>query len=267
MKPKLFGGECFLYASIRTGFSLAGGGFLTVLGSCRQVHNIHQVRGAVLSNVSSSHPLIKSHSVTSFYFIMGSDPDDAEKERAREHRRKNPVGLVGVGCATHCLDEVRRGLRWAEQTSPETYTRALDKGVRNALLYESHEILIYLVTEESAPVDRITPQDLFFMDSLPLWSLVIKRGWDVNRRGLFVGRQKLRLLDLACKKFELVRWCLDHGAKLDDGKGPDSDHPPILQSVAGRGSVETYKFLQGARGSSWTARPTPRRPASMHQLL
>lgn len=198
---------------------------------------------------------------------MGSDPDDAEKERAREHRRKNPVGLVGVGCATHCLDEVRRGLRWAEQTSPETYTRALDKGVRNALLYESHEILIYLVTEESAPVDRITPQDLFFMDSLPLWSLVIKRGWDVNRRGLFVGRQKLRLLDLACKKFELVRWCLDHGAKLDDGKGPDSDHPPILQSVAGRGSVETYKFLQGARGSSWTARPTPRRPASMHQLL
>ncbi|KAJ6137901.1 hypothetical protein N7471_004387 [Penicillium samsonianum] len=103
-----------------------------------------------------------------YYLDIVSDPDDAEKERAREHRRRTPVGLVGVGCATHCLDEVRRGLGWAEQISPETCTQDLDKGVRNALLYESHGILIYVLAEENAPVNRITPQYLFFMDSLPL---------------------------------------------------------------------------------------------------
>lgn len=40
--------------------------------------------------------------------------------------------------------------------SPETCTQNLDKGVRNALLYESHGILIYVLAEENAPVNRIT---------------------------------------------------------------------------------------------------------------
>ena len=67
-------------------------------------------------------------------------------------------------------------------------------------------------------------------------------GWNINQRGLFFGRQRLRLLHLACKKFDLVRWCLDYAAKLDDGHGPDSDHSPVL--VAERGSVTIYKLLQ-----------------------
>jgi hypothetical protein len=57
-------------------------------------------------------------------------------------------------------------------------------------------------------VDVLTPQDLFSMGSLPLWSPVIECGWNINQRGLFFGRQRLRLLHLACKKFYLVRWCL-----------------------------------------------------------
>jgi hypothetical protein len=69
-------------------------------------------------------------------------------------------------------------------------------------------------------------------------------GWIINQRGLFFGRQRLRLLHLACKKFDLVRWYLNHAAKLGNGQGPDSDHPPVLQSVAERGSVNIYKLLQ-----------------------
>ncbi|OGE56132.1 hypothetical protein PENARI_c003G07884 [Penicillium arizonense] len=58
-------------------------------------------------------------------------------------------------------DEVRHGLRWTEQTSPKTYTQALDKGMRNALLHGSYGILSDLFTEENALVDVLTPQDLF----------------------------------------------------------------------------------------------------------
>lgn len=190
-----------------------------------------------------SPPKANPYKKVSIWLFM--DAEDAEKERLKERRRQNPVGLVGVGCVDHCLDEVCRGLRWAEQISPETYAQAIDKGVQNSLRYGAKEILAYLLSEENAPVDDISPQRLFEIDSLPLWSLAIERGWDINQRGSIYGHQQLRLLDLACEKLELVRWCLDHGAKLDDDKEDDWVYPPLLESVARRGNVEIYKFLQG----------------------
>ncbi|CAI7585269.1 unnamed protein product [Penicillium pancosmium] len=150
--------------------------------------------------------------------------EDAQTQRSRAHRRKSPVGLVGVGCVTHCLDDVRHGLRWAEETSPETYEKALRNAVQGSLRYEAEEILLYLLAEENIPA--------------------LEQGWDIDQRGSVFGHEKLRFLDLACKDLDLVRWCLDHGAKIDDGKVDDWAYPCILQSAAKRGNVEVYKFLQ-----------------------
>ncbi|CAI7582334.1 unnamed protein product [Penicillium pancosmium] len=160
------------------------------------------------------------------------------------HRRKTPVGPVGVGCVTHCLDDVRHGLRWAEETSPETYEKALGAAVQGSLRYEAKEILLYLLVEENAPVGDLNPLRLFEMKSKTIWLKAMERGWGINKRGSIFGHENLRFLDLARKDLDLVRWCLDHGAKIDDSRIDDWAHPCILESATKYGNAEVYKFLQ-----------------------
>lgn len=139
--------------------------------------------------------------------------EEAQKQRSRAHRRKTPVGLVGVGCVTHCLDDVRHGLRWAEETSPETYEKALGDAVRGSLRYEVEEILMYLLVEENATVGYLNPQRLFDMKSKPLWLEAVERGSDTDQRGSTFSHENLRFLDLACKDLDLVRCLSTTGRK------------------------------------------------------
>jgi hypothetical protein len=121
---------------------------------------------------------------------------------------------------------------------------ALGDVVQGSLRYEAEEILLYLLVEENAPVGDLNPQRLFEMKSKFLWLKAMERGWGIDKRGSIFGHENLRFLDLACKDLDLVRWCLDHGAKIDDGKIDDWAHPCILESATKRGNVEVYKFLQ-----------------------
>jgi len=53
------------------------------------------------------------------------------------------------------------------------------------------------------------------------------------------------LLKLVCSDESLVRWCLDHGAKVKDLHNDPTGYysPPILELVASRGTLAIFKLL------------------------
>lgn len=165
-------------------------------------------------------------------------------EEKTERRRINPTALISTGCKNHSIDDVRRGLRLAEETSPNRYAAALRHAVSASLLNEAADLVLYLITEENAPLN-IEPSKLAICRSLPLWSAMIERGWDINQRASH-GRlgQKKRLLDFICDDESLVLWCLGHGANIDDDHEDALLYPPLLESVAEWGTVSTFKLLR-----------------------
>ena len=53
-------------------------------------------------------------------------------------------------------------------------------GLRSAFRLEAEEILMYLLTEANAPVDKIQPYQLYCFQSLTVWEAVPARGWDIK---------------------------------------------------------------------------------------
>lgn len=167
-------------------------------------------------------------------------------DRGELKRRSHPAGLVANGCIRNSLEDVRHGINWAAETSPEVLTEALKRGISGAFQAENEEIVMYLVTEANVPMEEINPYQLSIIQSLSLWEAVVQRGWDINQRTKSHGGLclRLRLIDFVCYKGDLVEWLLDHGATVDDGEKDTVKCPPLLQSEAARGLVSIYKRLQ-----------------------
>lgn len=179
-----------------------------------------------------------------------------------ERRRNNPTAVISTGCKNHSIDEVRRGLRLASESSHDTYPAALRRAVFAAVINQASELALYLVTEEDG-TQYFEPRMLAYCRSLPLWSALVARGWDINQRcPRGTGRlgQRKRLLELVCSDEDLVRWCLDHRAVVDtdsDGFGDEIEgeqyvsllYPPVLDSVAEFGTVSTFRLLRDEYGA------------------
>lgn len=144
---------------------------------------------------------------------------DGAERRRRSH-----------GCARHCLEDVRRGINWAAETSPRIHAQALDRGIRGAFREQDEEILMYLVTEANAPLEKIDPYQLATVSSLPLWEAVLRRAWDINQWTRSHGGlgKRLRLLDFVCYDSDLVHWLLCHGVTVADGEKDTVKCPPQL---------------------------------------
>lgn len=189
-------------------------------------------------------------------------------EEAKEYRRRNVPSLaITHGCSIHSLEDVRHGLRLAEQKTPADYPRMLSLAVSSSMRNEAPDITLYLITEENAPLSTVTSSMLASCRSLPLWSALIERGWDINQRsrhGMNRLGQRQTLLEFICHHDDLVHWCLDHGATVDDpnihDEHPDPDleedpslfdviYPPVLEEVAWKGSISTFKLLREKYGA------------------
>lgn len=178
--------------------------------------------------------------------------------QATEKRRQTPVGLACNGCTIGNLNDVRRGISWASETSPKHLDEALRKSLRISFRNKSEEIVMYLVTEANAPIDEIEPGHLNDIRSLRLWETILARGWDINTRTRRPGSRGLRfrLIDYVCADEDLVRWCLDHGALLDDREKDSVSCPALLQTIVQKGSLKIYKMLM--------ERGAPHGPRELH---
>ncbi|THX03751.1 hypothetical protein D6D18_03687 [Aureobasidium pullulans] len=107
-----------------------------------------------------------------------------------------------------------------------------------------------------------------FGDSSPkdLAAMLVSRGWDINQiqptRGTYhspaSNEFNKKLIQLVCRDEEMVRWCLDKGATIEQ-----SDET-LLADVASFGSIDTCRILleHGApisestlHNAAWRGRP------------
>ncbi|KAI1022143.1 hypothetical protein LB504_007507 [Fusarium proliferatum] len=110
------------------------------------------------------------------------------------------------------------------------------------------DLVRYLLECERAPVKSLSPLAVAANSSIPLVELLVAHGWDLNKaeadRSLKRGD---KLIDLVCDDHQLVRWLVEHGARVTDGEVDLYElfprPAPLLETCAVRGSVATFRFL------------------------
>ncbi|KAF7561039.1 hypothetical protein G7046_g3112 [Stylonectria norvegica] len=119
------------------------------------------------------------------------------------------------------------------------------------------DLVRYLLEEAYAPSIHVSPLTLWAKFSLPLLELLLSHGYDINKSAEPGARTRCqRLIDLACGDEELVKWLIDHGARVDGGEFEYEVFPqpaPLLETCSARGSVSTFKLLQ-SRGAQLSRR-------------
>lgn len=206
-------------------------------------------------------------------------PDDTAEEPARPRKKpKSPLALFRRASRADSLPDFIEALEVARSDrrrrasacqgrgqgagpdDDDTYRDAIESGLRNAISAGRIDQAAYLLDNEPlAPAimrEHIMPRDFGQNPSIPLFELlIVQHGWDVNKEDV---REKRTLISWAAEQtdeHELVCWLLDHGARVDFG---DDNYavetlwprpPPLLETCAAFGSVESFRLLQakGAR--------------------
>ncbi|KAI5457008.1 hypothetical protein BGZ63DRAFT_395244 [Mariannaea sp. PMI_226] len=129
--------------------------------------------------------------------------------------------------------------------SPEEFIpHALTACIREGKL----ELARYLLEDEHVPATAIKPTTLLANFSFEMLELLVANGWDINSEEL-PGPTSCRkkLIDLSCDRDDLVKWLVEHGARIDYGQEYYEIMPqpaPLLETCALFGSVSTFKYLQ-----------------------
>jgi hypothetical protein len=138
------------------------------------------------------------------------------------------------------VEELRKGLEMARAKGQPYYTASLEESFLTAVSQGSQLVVRYLLIHTGA-VCVIEPRHVSV--NPPRWVLqsLVSSGWDINQHDAGDGK---KLLHYVCDDESLVSWALDHGyhpgACIPDHS---SRCPPLLDTVALKGSVATYKLL------------------------
>ena len=136
--------------------------------------------------------------------------------------------------------------------------KILTDGLKRAARRSALGVMRYLL-DHGADVNALRANDLMTLEtskppSHELLELLVAHGWDVNPRpGL--NSTETPLLWLVVDDIDLVRWCLDHGARVDVPDPPTVNpngttsyshrpRPTILGAAAAAGNVETFELLR-----------------------
>ena len=167
-----------------------------------------------------------------------SDPA-APSTTAPDVQKTSPRRLITDGIRNQSTAEITNALQLDRSLLPFALSSAVSKG--------SVPLTAYLLTTEGASVDALTPLNIATEPSVELLDTVVSAGWDLNQRSPDKGAGKgQRLLDLVAWNEGLVKWCLEHGAKVSDG-AEDEDalrYPPLTECVAASGTVSIFKLLR-----------------------
>jgi hypothetical protein len=178
----------------------------------------------------------------------------------------SPRAIINAGIKNNSIDEVSHGLRLA--SSPKAYHDLLSSALFGAVYNGSATVTQYLLSEEKAPLDTLTPLTVATSPSPELLSILVSHGWDLNQRSPDRGAgPSQRLLDLICDDEVLVRWCLEHGASVDEDPNTNDPIrcPPLLENVAAMGTTTTFQLLREQYGAKLGRRTLHRAVASAAQ--
>ena len=185
--------------------------------------------------------------------FSGSPPSQSAM-KAAPVRSPSSLAIISNGCRTNSITEVSRGLQAASLEEHRQVHGLLSWSLSRAVYHGHPKVVRYLIEHESAPVDQLSPLMVSHSPSIEVFQILIDHGWDINQsrpdRGPGLGEP---LLHLICGDESLVRWCLNHGAIVEGQHTDPYNCPPLLENVAGRGTVAIFTLLH-SRGAQLGAR-------------
>ena len=177
-------------------------------------------------------------------------------EQSTAGRSSNPMALCIEACKADDVSLMEQAISIASKsTSRHAVQDVAQRGIKRSAARGAVHVLNYLVDHpHGADVVALSALDIMANDvmakpSLEIFEILVAHGWDINTQ----GPDKITswpLLWYVVEYPDLVRWCLDHGARVDIPDNPPKVGPStILGMAASLGSVETFELLR-AKGAS-----------------
>ncbi|KAG6989871.1 hypothetical protein G7Y79_00062g093490 [Physcia stellaris] len=119
--------------------------------------------------------------------------------------------------------------------------KLLSHGLSTAVWRGSVPLTTYLLVDQHAPVEAASLGGILQKPTIELLDVLVSAGWDINQR-----EGNGRLLDAVVYDESLVRFCLEHGAEISDGKENEDAYryPPLTEYAACDASVSCFKLLR-----------------------
>ncbi|KFY39664.1 hypothetical protein V494_03903 [Pseudogymnoascus sp. VKM F-4513 (FW-928)] len=216
-----------------------------------------------------------------------SQPTESTRER-----RLKPMTLNLAACRADDVSLMEQAISAASKPDsiyPVQYV--VQRGLSRSSSMGAVRVLTYLLNHlHGASIAALTASRVTFNEdrdkpSLEVLEILVAHGWDINPRSL----SDWPLLWHVVRYPDLVKWCLDHGARVDVPDDPPKitgtlvqrsgvQHGTILSMAASHGSIETFELLRAngapldpsplhdATSSSWTSTPYDARLAASAAL-
>jgi hypothetical protein len=197
-------------------------------------------------------------------------------EQSTAGRSSNPMTLCIEACKADDVSLMEQAISIASKSnSSHAVQDVVQRGLRRSAARGAVHVLNYLVDHpHGADVAALSASDIMVNDDMAkpsqeILEILVAHGWDINTQG--PGKiTSWPLLWHVVEYPDLVRWCLDHGARVDipdnppqvkDGVQSRTGVPPptILGMAASSGSVETFELLR--------AKGAPLDPRTLHRAV
>ena len=173
---------------------------------------------------------------------------DASVASNKTHmNRVSHQNIIDDGLVEDDFTKVQTGLKLAESRKRKD-SKLLAVTLAKCIPSGSLNVLGYLLKQEEAPLTRVSPE---LIQQCPaekiseVLQILVDSGWDINQHDASPGGGNGKcLLQHICNNEDLVRWCLAHGANVEDIDIDPYYNPPLLECVARSGTVSTFKLLQ-----------------------
>ena len=131
-----------------------------------------------------------------------------------------------------------------ERPIPHEDRELLSWSLSRVVYHVQADVVLYLLEQEGTPLDSLSPINVAVSPSIQLFQILIDHGRVTNQSGLDQGAGSGQcLFQLVCDDEFMVCWCLDHGALMEDRHTDPYRCPPLLEIVAGVGTVPIFILL------------------------
>ena len=173
---------------------------------------------------------------------MASHPQSESSNNPRTSNAAKPVPprrLINEGIRNGSTEEISRALQLDCTLLPYALSTAVWRG--------SVPLTAYLLNNEHAPVETLMVSSVLQEPTIELLDLLISAGWDINQRSPSSGPGMVgRFLDGVVHDERMVRWCLEHGAEVSDGKENEDGYRyrPLTELAARAATVSSFKLMR-----------------------
>ena len=171
---------------------------------------------------------------------MASHPQSGPSSNATNPAKPvSPRRQITDGIRNGSTEEISRALQLDRTLLPYALSTAVWRG--------SVPLTTYLLNNEHAPVETLRVSSVLQEPTIELLDVLVSAGWDLNQRSPSSGPAMVgRFLDGVVHDEQMVRWCLEHGAEVSDGKENEDGYRyrALTELAAGVATVSCFKLIR-----------------------